>query len=87
MVTRRDPVERVAMFLSLLEDAQGDRRAVHDPIELPMTRQDIADYVHLPVGSIAPALAALEQRGLIKVHDDGSVTIADRRRFASLVCG
>lgn len=87
MLTRRDPVERVAMFLSLLEDAQGEKRTVHDPIELPMTRQDIADYVHLPVGSITPALAALEQRGLIKQHEDGSITVTDRRRFASLVCG
>jgi CRP/FNR family transcriptional regulator len=87
MVTRRDPVERVAMFLSLLEDAQGEKRASHDPIELPMTRQDIADYVNLPVGSITPALTSLEQRGLIKQHDGGGVTITDRRRFASLVGG
>ena len=87
MVTRRDPVERVAMFLSLLEDAQGEKRAAHDPIELPMTRQDIADYVHLPVGSITPALAALEQRGLIKQNADGGVVVADRRRFESLVSG
>ena len=63
MITRRDPVERVAMFLSLLEDAQGEKRSAQDPIELPMTRQDIADYVNLPVGSISPALSALEQRG------------------------
>ena len=71
MITRRDPVERVAMFLSLLEDAQGEKRTDQDPIELPMTRQDIADYVNLPVGSISPALSALEQRGLIKQNSDG----------------
>jgi len=87
MVTRRDPVERMAMFLSLLEDAQGEKRTVHDPIELPMTRQDIADYVNLPAGSITPALASLEQRGLIKQHTGGGVTITDRRRFESLVGG
>ena len=87
MITRRDPVERIAMFLSLLEDAQGDKRTAQDPIELPMTRQDIADYVNLPVGSISPALSALEQRGLIKQNADGGVVIADRRRFESLVSG
>src|SRR6476646_1349533 len=79
MVTRRDPVERVAMFLSLLEDAQGEKRSGQEPIELPMTRQDIADYVNLPVGSISPSLAALEQRGLIKQNSDGSVVVIDRR--------
>jgi CRP-like cAMP-binding protein len=87
MITRRDPVERVAMFLSLLEDAQGEKRTHQDPIELPMTRQDIADYVNLPVGSISPALAALEQRGLIKANSDGSVVVTDRRRFESIVSG
>ena len=75
------------MFLSLLEDAQGEKRTGQEPIELPMTRQDIADYVHLPVGSISPSLAALEQRGLIKQNSDGSVVVIDRRRFESMVSG
>jgi CRP/FNR family transcriptional regulator len=87
MMTRRDPLERIAMFLAQLEDAQGEKRDSHDPIELPMTRQDIADYVNLPVGSITPALQALEQRGLIRQNADGSVAIADRRRFDMMVSG
>jgi CRP/FNR family transcriptional regulator, anaerobic regulatory protein len=87
MLTRRDPVERVAMFLAQLEDAQAEKRHPQDPIELPMTRQDIADYVNLPVGSIAGALDALEQRGLIERHPDGSVAVTDRRGFESIVSG
>jgi CRP-like cAMP-binding protein len=87
MLTRRDPVERVAMFLAQLEDAQGEKRHPQDPIELPMTRQDIADYVNLPVGSISAALDALQQRGLIERNGDGSVAVLDRRRFDSLVSG
>ena len=87
MVTRRDPVERVAMFLSMIEEAQGDKRSDRDPITLPMTRQDIADYVNLPVGSITPALVALEQRRVIHRNEDGSVVVTDRRRFGSLIGG
>jgi CRP/FNR family transcriptional regulator, anaerobic regulatory protein len=87
MLTRRDPVERLAMFLAQLEDAQGEKRHAHDPIELPMTRQDIADYVNLPVGSIVAALDALQQRGLIERKADGSVIVTDRRRFDAIVSG
>jgi CRP/FNR family transcriptional regulator, anaerobic regulatory protein len=87
MLTRRDPVDRMAMFLSLLEDAQGEKRKADDPIELPMTRQDIADYVNLPIGSVGSALDALVQRGLIERHAEGSVVVVDRRAFEALVSG
>ncbi len=87
MLTRRDPVERVAMFLAQLEDAQAEKRHPQEPIELPMTRQDIADYVNLTVGSIAGALDALEQRGLIQRKPDGSVAVTDRRGFEAIVSG
>jgi len=86
MTTIRDPVERVALFLSMLEEAQGDRRNERDPIEIPMTRQDVADYLNLPSGSIKSAVDALESRGLIK-RMDGAIAIADRDRFAALVQG
>lgn len=87
MLTRRDPVERVAMFLAQLEDAQGEKRHGQDAIELPMTRQDIADYVNLSVGSISSSLDALEQRGLIERKGSGSVVVKDRRRFDAVVSG
>jgi len=86
MITRQDPVERVAMFLSQLEEAQGDTPG-NAPILLPMTRQDIADYLNLPAKAITPALAALEQRHMIKRKPDGSVVVVDRRRFDALVSG
>jgi CRP/FNR family transcriptional regulator, nitrogen fixation regulation protein len=84
MITRQDPVERVAMFLSQLEEAQGEKHGGH-AILLPMTRQDIADYLNLPVKAITPALAALEHRHIVKRTKDGSVLVVDRRRFDALV--
>ncbi len=87
MITRQDPVERVAMFLSQLEEAQADSPTSGHAILLPMTRQDIADYLNLPVKAITPALAALEHRHMIKRKADGSVVVVDRRRFDALVEG
>jgi CRP/FNR family transcriptional regulator, anaerobic regulatory protein len=66
MTTVRDPVERVALFLSMLEEAQGEKRKDRDPIYIPMTRQDVADYLNLPPGSVKAAVDALESRGLVR---------------------
>ena len=86
MTTIRDPVERVASFLAMLEEAQGERRHERDPIEIPMTRQDVADYLNLPPGSIKAAVDALESRGLVK-RLEHAIAITDRARFMALVRG
>jgi len=85
MLTRRDPVERVAMFLAHLEDAQGDRRVGRTGIGLPMTHQDIGDYLNLPAGTVDAALDALAERGLIRQDKDNSVHVLDREAFTALV--
>jgi CRP/FNR family transcriptional regulator len=87
MVAQRDPVERMATFLSILEDAQSESGRDLGAIELPMSRQDIADYMNVPVGSIKSALDALEQRGMIRRTPNGSVIIQDRRRFSAITSG
>jgi CRP/FNR family transcriptional regulator, anaerobic regulatory protein len=86
MTTIRDPVERVALFLSMLEEAQGEKRNEREPISIPMTRQDVADYLNLTPGSIRASVDALESRGLVK-RMDGAIAITDREAFATLVQG
>lgn len=86
MTTVRDPVERVALFLAMLEDVQHDRRK-NDPIAIPMTRQDVADYLNLTSGTIRSAVDALEDRGLVKRMPPDGIAIVDRARFAALVAG
>ena len=85
MTTIRDPVERVALVLSLLEESQGERRE-RDPIQIPMSRQDVADYLNLTPGSVRAAVDALESQGLIK-RLDGAIAITDRAAFTALVQG
>jgi CRP/FNR family transcriptional regulator len=86
MTTIRDPVERVALFLSMLEEAQGDKRNERDPIQIPMTRQDVADYLNLPPGTVKAAADTLEGRGMIR-RSDHAITITDREAFNALVQG
>ena len=86
MTTIRDPVERCALFLAMLEEAQGEKRNDKDPIQIPMTRQDVADYLNLPSGTIKAAVDALESRGLIK-RGDAAISITNREAFDALVNG
>jgi len=87
MTTVRDPVERVALFLSMLEDVQGGTRRPGEPITIPMTRQDVADYLNLTSGSIRAAVDALEDRGLVRRLPPDGILITDRERFDALVEG
>lgn len=81
ILTRHDPVERVAMFLALMDEAQGAKRSDDDVIGLPMNRRDIGSFLNLTTGSVDAALAALVQRGVIARLEDGSVKVLDRERF------
>jgi CRP-like cAMP-binding protein len=87
MTTIRDPVERVALFLAMLEDAQGEKHRSDTPISIPMTRQDVADYLNLPSGSIKAAVDALEDRGLVRRVPPDGIAVVDRERFTALVDG
>jgi CRP-like cAMP-binding protein len=81
VLTRRDPVERVLVFLSMMEEAQGARTERDSSIGLPMSMADIANFLNLPIGSVIAGFSALADRGIIARHDDGSVTVLDRSRF------
>jgi DNA-binding MarR family transcriptional regulator len=51
-----------------------------------MTRQDVADYLNLPPGTIKAAVDALETRGLVQRHA-GAIAITNRAAFDALVEG
>ena len=84
VLTRRDPVERVAAFLAMMEQAQGERRPGDTSIALPMNRRDIANFLNLTTGSLDAALEALETSAIIARAEDGSVKVRDRPRFSEL---
>jgi CRP-like cAMP-binding protein len=85
MTTVRDPVERVALFLALLEDLQGPKHKNDLPISIPMTRQDVADYLNLTTGSIRAAVDALEEQGVVKRMPPDGILIVDRAKFSAIV--
>ncbi len=61
MLARLGAVERVAAFL--IDFAQ--RFDADDEFDLPMTRQDIADYLGLTIHTVSRTLSQLQDQGLI----------------------
>jgi CRP/FNR family nitrogen fixation transcriptional regulator len=84
VLTRRDAVERVAAFLSMMEQAQGEKRRGDTTIPLPMSQRDIANFLNLTTVSLDAALEALEASGIIARGEDGSVSVRDDARFSEL---
>lgn len=79
IVTRRDALGRVTMFLRLLE--QNSHRAQDSRIDVPMSRVDAASYLGLSLEAVSRALSQLERSGIIAFEGRRSVRVLDRMRF------
>ena len=91
--------ERVFLLLKNAQERVGEfifdmekRAAVGEYVQLPMKRQDIADYLGLTIETISRILTALEKHGAIEIlgrkgivvrnHSLLKTIIADRETFA-----
>jgi CRP-like cAMP-binding protein len=65
--------ERVASFLAQLmhRSRQADTRA----IDIPMTRQDIADYLGLTIETVCRSLTKLKQAGIIDIPSRHQIVV------------
>jgi CRP/FNR family nitrogen fixation transcriptional regulator len=72
--------ERVAGFL--LEMA--DRRPASDSVELPMSRQDIADYLGLTIETVSRTLTSLEHDAAIELPNSRRVVLRNRHALREM---
>lgn len=77
---RRSANERVASFLVDMAARLGDV----DNLELPMTRQDIADYLGLTIETVSRTLTQLQVSGLIKLAGCRSIHLRKARALAEM---
>ena len=77
---RRSATERVA---SLLIDI-AQRLDTQDTLVLPMTRQDMADYLGLTIETVSRTLSQLQAAGLIRVGGCRLVELLDRDALLDL---
>ena len=61
LLGRKSAMEKIAAFLLDLAQRETD----HGPIDLPMCRTDIADYLGLTIETVSRTLTQLERQGII----------------------
>jgi CRP/FNR family transcriptional regulator, anaerobic regulatory protein len=75
---------RVAAFLANLAERQKQRQMSEDQISLPMSRNDIANYLVIAVETLSRVLKRFQQKGWITSHRR-EVTILDRASIDELL--
>lgn len=77
ILARQGATERVAAFLLDFAERMGGTVT----IDLPMTRQDIADHVGLTIHTVSRTLSQLQAQGMIEARSSRQVRLVQRHRL------
>ena len=86
LLGRRSAEEKVATFLLSLRARCAPMHGLSARVDLPMTRQDIGDYLGLTLETVSRTMTRLAQRKIIAVIPDG-VRILDTQKLSSAAGG
>lgn len=80
LLGRKNAQERVAAFLLEMSERTHSERSV----ELPMSRQDIADYLGLTIETVSRTISHLEHEATIALSRSRCIELRDRHTLARL---
>ena len=75
LLGRKTARERVASFLHEMSRAAVHRGAAASPIDLPMSRTDIADYLGLTIETVSRTISRLVDDGIIRLDRPNRIEI------------
>lgn len=91
LLGRKSAMERVASFILCLvfgrhvgSDESCDERGHKLTVRLPMTRQEIADYLGLTIETVSRSFSELKRRGLIDFDKNDWVRVTDLQGIDNL---
>ncbi|UHD45659.1 Crp/Fnr family transcriptional regulator [Aureimonas altamirensis] len=84
MLGRLAPVEKLSSFLLMMSTRMEARGLPANPVPIPMSRTDIADYLGLTVETVSRSFTKLRNQQLIRLSDAHHVDIVDRRALAAV---
>jgi CRP/FNR family transcriptional regulator, anaerobic regulatory protein len=87
LLGRKTAKERVASFLIGLTERARRRGRRDNPIAVPMSRTDIADYLGLTTETVSRSFTRLKSANIIRLEPHGMVAILDREALAELAEG
>jgi CRP/FNR family nitrogen fixation transcriptional regulator len=77
---RQNAIERVAAFLVEMSERQGGLRQ----LELPMSRNDIGDYLGLTIETVSRVFTRLKEKGVIRLLSLRSIEILNREALLAM---
>ena len=77
LLGRKTVLERLVSFLLLMSCRAEKRGEAGNPVNLPMTRRDIADFLGLTTETVSRAFTQLRGAGLIALHGYYQVELRD----------
>lgn len=80
LLGRSSAMERVATFLLEMSSRSENRLE----FELPMSRQDIADYLGLTIETVSRTISAIERKALIELSGSRKVRLKSRAALRNL---
>ena len=87
LLGRKTAREKIASFLLMLSRRATQRGQAGDPVSVPMSRNDIGDYLGLTTETVSRTFTQLKQGGGINLLHGGKVKLADRARLESIAEG
>jgi len=87
LLGRKTGQEKVAAFLLVMSKRAAKRGQTPNPIELPMGRVDIADFLGLSTETVSRAFTQLKVSGVIQQVDSMRLRLKDREALKHLAEG
>ena len=87
LLGRKTAREKIASFLLMLSRRAVQRGQNGDPVGVPMSRNDIGDYLGLTTETVSRTFTQLKQGGSINLLQGGKVELVDRTRLEDIAEG
>lgn len=84
LLGRKTAKERIASFLLVLSRRAKQAGRSDNPVPVPMSRTDIADYLGLTTETVSRTFTKLKTEGLIQLQPGNMVALADREALANI---
>jgi CRP/FNR family transcriptional regulator len=75
LLGRKSARERVVSFILMLSGSAIRHGRPSDPVSLPMSRSEIADYLGLTTETVSRTFTSLKKQGLIELLDEKRVRL------------
>ena len=87
LLGRKSAREKVASFLTMLSRRQAGRGLDDTPIEVPMSRADIGDYLGLTIETVSRTLTQFRKGHIVTLPDNDHIDVTDAERLEELAEG